>query len=186
MSSEVVAAGVRPTTDDDAIALATHLMDHIEHQIRSTDTKAVFIATANAFLVNSLVAFVKPEASAPQVVTLGVGFIAGFATFLTVAALLALISSTLCALLVIRPWLNPPQRGSLLFFGDIGAKEESVFIDSFMGLSRENRYISILAQVHAKSRIARGKYADIKWSINFLIAGLVLWALSVVIHVIFV
>ena len=186
MSSELEAVGVRPTTDDTAIALSRHLMDHIEHQIRSTDTKAVFIATANAFLVNSLVAFIKPQASAAQVVVARMGLIEGFAAFLTITALLALIGSTLCALLVIRPWLNAPERGGLLFFGTIGPKPEQQFIAEFQGLSPEERYIAILAQVHAKSRIASGKYADIKWSINFLIGGLVLWALSIVVHVIFI
>jgi hypothetical protein len=165
--------------------LSRLLLDHIEHQIRSTDTKAGFIATANAFLVNSLAALVTAPfaggpAGSPAHLT---GAIGTLVTLLTVVAFLALIGSTLLALLVIRPRLNPPERGSLLFFESIGAMKEDEFISEFRRQEPEETHNSVLAEVHAKSKIACDKYAEIKWSINCLFAGLILWALVVVVRV---
>jgi hypothetical protein len=183
MNAEVEVAPERSSNAGEGLAVAQHLMDHIEHQIRSTDTKAVFIATANAFLVSSLVSFLKPVSSQVQIAAVRSGLIDVLAVSLTTVALLALIGSTLCALLVIRPWLNPPESHALMFFGAIGAMPERTFVNEFRGLNTEQLAGSVLAQVHAKSRIASGKYAEIKWSINFLIVGLILWAISVVFHV---
>jgi hypothetical protein len=51
-----------------------------------------------------------------------------------------------------------------------------------MGMSDRDVQQSLLAQVHVKSRIAQRKFTGLRWGIDALTVGFVLWAAAQVIR----
>jgi hypothetical protein len=162
---------------EQATELAKFLFEHIEGQINRTDTKAQLIMAVDALLAATITSSGKGmtasllDANSPVMNRL--------AAVPTLLMFVALLLSVYYALLVIRPKLRFSQkRQTLFYFGHIVQWDEDEFIGKFLSLPSDEIIASILAQVYAKAQVAQHKFAGIHWSLNFLIAALILWAIA--------
>lgn len=161
----------------DTTQLATQLFEHVQGQINFADTKAQLTLAADALLAAVV---------APQGRSLLGGLLDGSAPPLTrIAALLGLLMfasvllSVYFALVVARPMLRVGgARPSLFYFGTIVQHSEEEFIKAFVSQSSEDVRLALLAQVHARAKIAWRKFTAIQRSLDFLVAALVLWTVA--------
>ena len=90
----------------------------------------------------------------------------------------ALFLSMMYGLLAARPALSVKEGGdNLLFFGRIAQFSHAEFRDVFSKLSVGEFHASLMSEVYNTARIANGKFARIRRSIDFLIVSVVLWSL---------
>jgi hypothetical protein len=151
------------------------LFEHIEDQIGRADTKAQLILAADALLAGTLAALGKGAARSLLSNTYPV--LNRLEDLFTILMFLALAGSFYYALRVINPHLRGSKRRTLMYFGQIARMSEDDFINVFGHQSLNDLQVSTLSQVHTKARIAQFKFAKVRWSVNFLIASLVFWAL---------
>ncbi|MDL5055786.1 DUF5706 domain-containing protein [Oscillatoria laete-virens NRMC-F 0139] len=145
----------------------------LDTQIGIADTKAQLIMAANTILVASI-AF-NPGAFTTVVFGDGGTLLARISLGLSLAMLIALVTSIFFALGSSRPNLRGSQRRNLFFFGHAAEMDEDDFLEQFMGMTMEEVKTAIIGQIHAKSIIVVNKYRQIRLSLVFLFTGLLLW-----------
>jgi hypothetical protein len=157
------------------IELADQLIRQLDEQIRFADTKSQLALGANAFLLGVYSA----HSGGRMITILGAqsALIDRLEAAIVVGAIAALFISIYTALLVARPSLFNYGQSALYFFGAIADQPADHFVSAFRAQSLDAAAQAILTQVHAKSVIARKKFADVRRSINFLFVSLVLWGL---------
>ena len=91
----------------------------------------------------------------------------------------ALFLSMMYGLLAARPTLGVKGEGgdNLFFFGRIAQFSHPEFREVFSRLSVGEFHASLMSEVYNTARIASGKFARIRRSIDFLIVSVVLWSL---------
>lgn len=164
-----------PNCEEEISKAAILLFEHIEGQINRADTKAQLTLAADALLAGILASLGKGAAS--SLLSNASPVLDRLADLFTVLMFLALVCSFYCALQVVNPHLRGSKRFTLMYFSQIAQMNEHDFISTFANQSLDDLRESILAQVHTKARIAQYKFARVRWSVNFLIASLVFWAI---------
>lgn len=165
-----------PSNHEEEISkAATLLFEHIEAQINRADTKAQLTLAADALLAGILASLGKGAAS--SLLSNASPVLDRLADLFTVLMFLALVCSFYWALRVVNPHLRGSKRFTLMYFSQIAQMNEHDFISTFANQSLDDLRESILAQVHTKATIAQYKFARVRWSVNFLIASLVFWAI---------
>jgi hypothetical protein len=164
----------------DILRAARLLFEHIEGQISRADTKAqltmatdVIFATATSSSLTGIVATLTGGSTLPLDRTMSI---------LTVLLFVSLVLSVVFALLIVRPNLTPPQRNTLVFYDQISKLSEDDFVTQFQGQSLRQINESLLAEVHAKAKIAARKFTGIRWSISFLLLAFGVWVATLAIH----
>ena len=166
---------VLPNHEEEITKAAMLLFEHIEEQIGRADTKAQLTLAADALLAGTLAFLGKGAASSLLSNTSPV--FDRLADLFTVLMFLALVCSVYWALRVVNPHLRGSKHFTLMYFGQIAQMDENDFIHRFGSQSLNDLKASTLAQVHIKARIAQYKFARVRWSVNFLVASLVFWAI---------
>jgi hypothetical protein len=159
---------------DEIRDLSVNLFNLIENQITRADTKAGLILAADtvfataASLLSKGVILNLFDNAAPFNVRL--------TAILTVLTIAALFCSTVFALLVARPVMRAHDAGgTLFFFGRISLMGYEDFVSKFTEQSSEDFRKSLLTEVHTTARLARKKFIRIRYSLDFLIAAILLW-----------
>jgi pycsar effector protein len=175
VSSQIPHEATSHNQEEEVTKATILLFEHIEEQIGRADTKAQLTLAADALLAGTLAALEKGAAKSFLSNTSPI--LDRFADLFTILMFLALVCSFYWALRVINPHLHDSKRFTLMYFGRIAQMSEDDFINTFGNQSLNDLEVSTLAQVHTKARIAQIKFARVRWSVNFLIASLVFWAI---------
>jgi hypothetical protein len=90
----------------------------------------------------------------------------------------SLFFSMMYGLLATRPNLRVKGGGeTLFFFNRIAQYNHPEFLDAFAKLSPAGFHAALLTEVYNTARIASAKFTRIRYSIDFLIAAVILWTL---------
>lgn len=145
----------------------------LDTQIGIADTKAQLIMAANTILVASI-AF-SPGTFSTVLLGDGGTLLQRISAGLSLAMLMALVTSIFFALGSSRPNLRGSRRRNLFFFGHVAEMDEDEYLAAFMGMTMDQVKAAVIGQIHAKSGIVANKYRQIRLSLVFLFAGLILW-----------
>lgn len=160
--------------------LSSFLFNLIEAQITRADTKAGLVITADSVFITVSILLSRRgavlilfENAAPVLERL--------ISLLTILMFLSLFFSMLNALLAARPSLSVKGGGeTLLFFGRIAQYSHRDFLNTFSRQTPAQHHESLLTEVYNTALIASQKFARVRYSIDFLILGLLLWSLIVI------
>lgn len=161
--------------EEEVTKAALLLFGHIEDQISRADIKAQLLLAADALLAGTFASLGKGTASSVLSPTLPL--LPRVTALCTILMFLALACSFYWALHVITPHLQGSKALTLMYFGQIAQMKEEHFIETFRNQSLEDLKVATLAQVHTKAKIAQMKFARVRWSVTFLMASLVFWAI---------
>lgn len=153
--------------------MLTMLDGTIDGQIARADHKAQLVLGANAILIASvsLDQGMIRNALAGTISTLEVASIV-----LAIMVIISLLLSVFFALLTARPNVAPPvQDLNPFFFGHIALLDADDFSERFLDLNSAEIKLYVLSQINAKARVARTKFVNIRYSLDFLFIALVLW-----------
>ena len=169
-----------PLPEEKATEFAQALFEHIEGQIHFGDTKAQLTIGVNAVLMGSFAVLSKS-----LILALFSPLSSGLERVIAIVTILLFISistSVLFALNAAQPVMDMMRRKSekkakqnLFFFGSIQALPPEEFIGQFSKQTLASANEAMLAQVHAKARIAQRKFNNTRRSIMFLYLSLFLW-----------
>jgi hypothetical protein len=156
----------------------TLLLEQTANQISLADTKAQLTLAADALLVAAITPLGRGivghvfDSSLPLSTRVAAAGVIG--TFL------ALLISFYFALVAVRPRLRirRDHQPTLMYFRQIIRVPEASFIDRFLAQSPEDLLRAVLAETYAQSLIANRKFLGVRWSVIFLLAALVLWAVA--------
>ncbi len=155
---------------------AAFLFNVVEAQITRADTKAGLVVAADSVFATALLLVSRGalralfDSAALDAERLSA------VVFLVVFVLL--LCSTLFSLFAARPALNVrDEESTLFFFGRIARLKRHQFVESFSTQETTELRHAILTEVHNTSRIAARKFRLIRYSIDFLIAAVSLWAI---------
>lgn len=164
----------QPKQNKKEISRASSLLfEHIEGQINLADTKAQLILAADALLALAFAPLIK--GAAIRLFANATPILDRFVALFAIGMFITLVCSFFFALLVVRPSLRNREPTSLMYFGQIAQASEKDFIETFQTQSLDKLKEAVLTEVHAKARIAKRKFKRIRYSVNFLIAALILW-----------
>lgn len=168
-----------PVSEGELRTLAAFLFNLIEAQITRADTKAGLVIAADAVLITvsllttrrgAILIIFDPTTSLVDTVM----------SLLTMLMFGALFLSMLNGLLAARPSLRVKGGGeTLFFFGRIAQFTHRDYLDTFSKQTIAQHHESLLTEVYNTARIASVKFARVRWSIDFLLIALLLWALVV-------
>lgn len=161
-------------------ALASFLFNLIEAQITRADTKAGLVIAADAVFITvsllftrhgALLSLFAPEAPLAERVL----------SLLTLVMFALLFLSMLYGLLAARPSLRV-KGGSetLFFFGRIAQFSHRQFLDEFAKQTMSQQHESLLTEAYNTALIARLKFKRVRYSIDFLLGALFVWALILI------
>lgn len=148
---------ILPASKVDRLAMARHLLDGIQVQIRTADEKIRVLFGGTALLAAAL-------AFPPQntLTNLAAGGFTPVEIAFVVTHLLVLVFVIFSITAAILALLPRGRRGkverSLYFFGHIGATPHDTFVEEFRGLPEDTVLRQVLSQVHVNSRIVATKY----------------------------
>ncbi len=164
----------RPLTSE--LELATFLFNIIESQITRADTKAGLVVAADVVFVTALL--LVSRGTLLHLFDAGAGMLAWLSAVITLLVFVALVCSTLFALFAARPTLRVRNdEGTLFFFARIASMEIDPYVQSFSAQPTAELVRTILTEVHTAALIATSKFKRIRYSIDFLIAAVILWAI---------
>jgi hypothetical protein len=162
-------------TSLDTDQLAVQLFEHMQGLINFADTKAQLTLAADALLAATIAPLSKEVLG--NIFKPGALVIEQITSVLGILMFVSLLASIYFSLRVARPVLHVSvKRPSLFYFGHIVKQGEEKFIQSFLNLSAKEVRESLLAQIFARSKIAQRKFVSIRYSLDFLVAALILWA----------
>lgn len=157
------------------LELAAFLFNLIEAQITRADTKAGLVVAADTVFATALLLSSRGtlalvgDGSAPPLER-AAGALLGV-LFVTVLA------STLCALVAARPTLKVrDDEGTLFFFSRISRMGHDEYVNTFAAQDPALLRKALLTEVHNTAQIAMRKFRLIRYSLDFLIAAIALWA----------
>ena len=163
-------------------SLSSFLFNIIESQITRADTKAGLVITADSVFIT--VSILLSRRSAILILfDGGASPIERVISILTILMFASLFFSMLNALLAARPSLIVKGTGAptLFFFGHIAQLEHREFLDLFSKQTATQHHESLLTQVYSTAHIATQKFARVRYSIDYLIYALILWAVIVLV-----
>jgi hypothetical protein len=165
------------TSVDEIKDLAAFLYSLIENLIARADTKAGLILAADTVFATGLIMLSK--GAIVNLLDGSAAFTSRFTGLLAILTFAALLLSALFVLLVARTKLLPGKgsSGSLFFFGRIARMSYQDFVEQFSGQSSAEWRNSLLSEVHITARLVDLKFIRIRYSIDFLIAAVLLWAI---------
>lgn len=162
--------------------LAAFVFNLIEAQITRADTKAGLVVAADSFFITLGIFFTRRGAIL-MVFDSGVPPVERILSILYMLVFAAVFCSMFYGLLATRPALTKRgSGGTLFFFGRIAQHEHGEFLDIFSKQSLADHRVSLLTEVHNTARIASVKFKRVRYSIDFLILALVLWAVIVLLN----
>src|SRR5581483_3211835 len=157
------------------LELAAWLFGLIEGQMTRADTKAGLVVAADSVFATALLLAYRgtiflifdPAASVPE----------RLAGLLTIFLFFAILASTLFALIAARPALKAHRddEGTIFFFGRISQMAHADYLEAFNSSHPKQLRHAILTEVHNTSQIATRKFKRIRYSLDFLIVGVLLW-----------
>lgn len=164
------------TRPDEITDLAAFLYDLIENQITRADTKAGLILAADTVFATVLI--VLSKGAVVNLLDNSAAFANRLTGLIAILTFAALLCSSLFVLLVARPILHGQEAGgTLFFFGRISRMSHQDFIDQFSSQSSAELRHSLLTEVHTTARLANEKFIRIRYSLDFLIVAVLLWAM---------
>ena len=168
---------IERTNADEITNLAAFLYALIENLITRADTKAGLILAADT--VFSTVLLVLSKGAIVNLLDNSAVFASRFTGLLTILTFAALLLSSIFALLVARPIILPGQEASssLFFFGRISQMSIQDFVKQFSSQSSAELRNSLLTEVHITARLVYQKFIRIRYSLDFLIVAVMLWAI---------
>jgi len=170
------ASPIQQTDAQNELELAAFLFQVIESQITRADTKAGLVVAADVVFVTALLLvsrgtflqLVNPR-SDPFGIVIAIIDLLVFVT---------LICSTLFALFATRPSLRVRKDpGTLFFFSRIARMDLDEYVNTFSAQSTQDLRRAVLTEVHTTALIATTKFQRIRYSIDFLIVAVILWAM---------
>lgn len=168
---------IEKTNPDEITDLAAFLYDLIENQITRADTKAGLILAADTVFATVLI--VLSKSALVNLLDRSATFASRFTGLLAILTFATLLLSSLFVLLVARPMIVPGQEtsGSLFFFGRISRMSHQEFVEQFSRQSSAELRNSLLTEVHTTAKLANQKFIRIRYSLDFLIVAVLLWAM---------
>lgn len=157
--------------------LASFLFNLIEAQITRADTKAGLVIAADSVFATAAL-FQTRHSAILKVFDSSAAFSERGISLLMILMFSSLFCSTMYALLATRPNLRVKGGGeTIFFFNRIAQYKHRDFLDVFSKLSSSEFHSAILTEVYNTARIANVKFARIRYSIDFLIASVILWTM---------
>lgn len=174
-----VATGTVREVGIDFTRLFYMLFQQMDTQIMLADSKAQLIITANAIIIASL-SF--DTGTIRRIVAAGTTLPDRLGLVVSVAMIVCIILSVFYALMTTRPNLIPPtQMGNLFFWGHIAQMSEADYRSRFMNMTIDEVKLSVITQIHARSKVVGRKFRTVQRSLDFLFISLLLYVLSYVI-----
>jgi hypothetical protein len=165
-------------SDPDEIRdLAAFLYDLIESQITRADTKAGLILAADTVFATTLI--ILSKGALPNLLSNSASVANRFSALLALLTFVALLVSSLFVLLVARPIMQEENAvsGTLFFFGKISRLSHKDFVEQFSTQSSAELRNALLTEVYMTARLANDKFTRIRYSLDFLIIAVLLWAM---------
>lgn len=157
--------------------LAAFLFNLIEAQITRADTKAGLVIAADSVLITAAL-FQTPHSAILKVFAPTASFSERGISLCMVLMFGTLFCSIMYGLLATRPNLRVKGGGeTIFFFNRIAQYRHPEFLGVFSKLSSAEFHSALLTEVYNTARIASVKFTRIRYSIDFLIASVILWAL---------
>lgn len=174
-------------TPIDFTRLLHMLFDDLETQIARADQKAQIILSADALLIAAFANFgfgqsvelIGQTIAHADSIPLGI-------IVLQLLALILLLVSIFYALRVALPQFKrstgpQPQSPSLFYSGYIDALDTAEYVDKFLRITQQDVKRMVLEGIHAKSRVARAKFVDVRRSMITVMVAIGVWAVSEII-----
>jgi len=168
---------IERTNADEITNLAAFLYALIENLITRADTKAGLILAADT--VFAAVLIVLSKGAIVNLLDNSAVFASRFIGLLAILTFAALLLSSIFVLLVARPIIlsGGEASSSLFFFDRISQMSVQDFVKQFSSQSSAELRNSLLTEVHMTARLARQKFIRIRYSLDFLIVAVMLWAI---------
>jgi len=168
---------IERTNADEITNLAAFLYALIENLITRADTKAGLILAADT--VFAAVLIVLSKGAIVNLLDNSAVFASRFIGLLAILTFAALLLSSIFVLLVARPIIlsGGKASSSLFFFDRISQMSVQDFVKQFSSQSSAELRNSLLTEVHMTARLARQKFIRIRYSLDFLIVAVMLWAI---------
>lgn len=155
--------------------LAAFLYGVIEAQITRADTKAGLVVAADSVFATAL--FLSSRGTLLHLFSSTALLSLRVFALITILVFGALLASTLFALAATRPTLKVRNdEGTLFFFSRIARLDHSTYLDHFAAQDSSELRRALLTEVHNTAQIAMRKFVRVRYSIDFLIIAVVLWA----------
>lgn len=156
------------------------LYQQMDSQIMLADSKAQLIITANAIIIAS---FTLDQGAIRRILAVGTSLTDRIGLGLSVAMIVCIMLSVFYALATTRPNLSPPaQVLNLFFWGHIAQVPEAEYREKFMNMSIDEVKLSVITQIHARSRVVARKFRRVQRSLDFLFISLVLYLLTYIVQ----
>lgn len=160
--------------------LASFLFNLIEAQITRADTKAGLVIAADAVFITVSLLFTRHGALLSLFAPV-TSFEERLLSLLTLGMFALLFLSMLYGLLAARPSLSVKRGGeTLFFFGRIAQYSHRQFLDEFTKQTMSQQHESLLTEAYNTALIARQKFKRVRYSIDFLLGALFVWALILI------
>ena len=158
------------------------LYQQMDSQIILADSKAQLIITANAIIIASIT---LDQGAIRRILATGTSLPDRLGLGLPVAMIVCIMLSVFYALATTRPNLAPPtQMLNLFFWGHIAQTPEAEYRDKFMNMSIDEVKLSVITQIHARSRVVARKFRHVQRSLDFLFISLMLYLLTYIVNAI--
>lgn len=175
-----VSSGTVRSVGIDFTRLFYMLYQQMDSQIMLADSKAQLIITANAIIIAS---FTMDQGAIRRIVAVGTAFPDRLGLVLSVVMILSIILSVFYALATTRPNIAPPaQLLNLFFWGHIHQIPEAEYRERFMNMSIDEVKLSVITQIHARSRVVARKFRFVQRSLDFLFVSLLIYLLTYVVN----
>jgi hypothetical protein len=156
------------------------LYQQMDSQIMLADSKAQLIITANAIIIAS---FTLDQGAIRRILAAGTSLPDRIGLGLSVAMIVCIMLSVFYALATTRPNLAPPSQVlNLFFWGHIAQVPEAEYREKFMNMSIDEVKLSVITQIHARSRVVARKFRRVQRSLDFLFISLVLYLLTYIVQ----
>ena len=152
------------------------LYQQMDSQIVLADSKAQLIITANAIIIASIT---LDQGAIRRIIDAGTSLPDRLGLVLSVAMIVCIMLSVFYALATTRPNTAPPaQILNLFFWGHISQIPEAEYRERFMDMSINEVKLSVVTQIHARSKVVARKFRTVQRSLDFLFVSLLLYLLT--------
>lgn len=153
------------------------LLKHMEGQLNRADSKAQFTLTVDALLLASTTLFGKGIAI--TILDAASPMIARLAGIFSILMFVALLISTIYAILAVIPKLAPPGKvNNLYYYGTILNYKERDFLHAVRKQHPREMNDMLLSEVYALSSIAQQKFLIVRRSYQCLCVAVGFWLIA--------
>ena len=171
---EQSAQSIRQPSQPNDFELGAFLYNLIESQITRADTKAGLVIAADTVFLTALI--LLSHGMLPRVLDASESLLARAFAVVMCLVFVMLVCSALVALVAARPTLKVRKDGATpIFFLQISQMEQREYVDALSKETPTELRRALLAEVHNASRIAHRKFVCVRYSVDFLIASVLLW-----------